>query len=484
MGASLSEHRFDKGKFIAPFNDGIFKEIIQENPWFYNRLPDYLWLALILDYYGRADGLLKCRDVLQILLKHVPGISFPKLSIILNLDTELQTNFYTEIKQVLAHDVLEPLTAVFTYSHYPSFALAFSNTSKISDRIKRINDVLHKYYFHQSNEATDVRYLIAVFLMLDDKLHMPPFQIDNLLKYPTLSHDDIEIRLIRSFIRALEVGMPDEMTPDKEKYLFNFWDGMSKMSDCSLFYFEIDDQCLDANEFMSQIKTQLNYYVELFQGACPLDSKMLVLLGMATYAYKRLLEVVEHDLYNTITGRSIIRVLIENYIMMKYLLKHEAEHEDIWTEYQYYGIGQYKLVVERFHEGDVQLPDSHVAYDYIDLIVSEYKNKDFIDMDTTYFDKKKIREKAIDVDEKDLFGLYYDYDSAFEHGLWGAIRESSLLKCNTASHQYHCVPDIDNLQKMKSVWPDCRKMMIKTMALLNSIYGCPEHLLLEGGRNE
>lgn len=42
-------------------------------------------------------------------------------------------------------------------------------------------------------------------------------------------------------------------------------------------------------------------------------------------------------------------------------------------------------------------------------------------MDTTYFDKKKIREKAIDVDEKDLFGLYYDYDSAFEHGLWGAI---------------------------------------------------------------
>ena len=45
-------------------------------------------------------------------------------------------------------------------------------------------------------------------------------------------------------------------------------------------------------------------------------------------------------------------------------------------------------------------------------------------MDTKYFDKQNIRLKAESVDEKNLFGLYYDYDSSFEHGLWGAIRES------------------------------------------------------------
>ena len=58
-------------------------------------------------------------------------------------------------------------------------------------------------------------------------------------------------------------------------------------------------------------------------------------------------------------------------------------------------------------------------------------------MDTKYFDKQNIRLKAESVDEKNLFGLYYDYDSSFEHGLWGAIRESSFVKCNNPAHKYH-----------------------------------------------
>ncbi len=74
---------------------------------------------------------------------------------------------------------------------------------------------------------------------------------------------------------------------------------------------------------------------------------------------------------------------------------------------------------------------------YIEALVNEFKGEEFIDMDTKYFDKQNIRLKAEDVGEKNLYGLYYDYDSSFEHGLWGAIRESSLLKCNNPAHKYH-----------------------------------------------
>ncbi len=483
-GASLSQHKFKKGKFIAPFNDTNFKDILKENPWLNNRLPEYLWLALILDYYGRTDGLKKCRDVLQALLKHAPDMFLPKLSNILALAPETQVAFYTDIKQIVAPSALEPLTVILTHSHYPEFSRAFTSTTDVSTRIQKINDVIGENSYHQSNEATDVRFMVIVFLLLAQKLQLPRHQFEDLEAYPALSHDHVEMRRIRSFIRAAEIGFPDEITPAKEKYLFDFWDSVSRMSECELFYFVIDSAPPETLKFMTCIKMQLDYYTELFQSTHPLDSKMLVLLGIATYSYKRLLEVVEHDLYNAIAGRSAIRVLIEDYIMMKYLLKHEGEHEDIWTEYQYYGIGQYKLVVERVREAGVELPNSHAVYDYMDLIVSEYKSKDFIDMDTSYFDKKNIREKAIDVGEKDLFGFYYDYDSAFEHGLWGAIRESSLIKCNTPSHQFHCVPDINNLQKMQSVWPDCMNVMRRTMALLYDIYGCPTHLLLEDDDNE
>lgn len=98
---------------------------------------------------------------------------------------------------------------------------------------------------------------------------------------------------------------------------------------------------------------------------------------------------------------------------------------------------------------------------------------------TKYFDKQNIRLKAEDVGEKNLYGLYYDYDSSFEHGLWGAIRESSLLKCNNPAHKYHCVPDVEDETRLKTVLPDCIMIMNKTISFLDEIYGIPEQLLNE-----
>lgn len=69
-------------------------------------------------------------------------------------------------------------------------------------------------------------------------------------------------------------------------------------------------------------------------------------------------------------------------------------------------------------------------------------------MDTRYFGKqnKNIREKSKRVDEQILYSSYCDYDSAYENGLWGAIRESSLLKCNNPTHQYHCVQGVQDIE--------------------------------------
>ncbi len=204
---------------------------------------------------------------------------------------------------------------------------------------------------------------------------------------------------------------------------------------------------------------------------------MLVLLGIATYSFKRIKEVSDHKLSNTIVGRSSVRVLIENYIMMKYLLKNESSREDIWNEFQEYGIGQFKLIVERSREQNPVRENSHVDYKYLEVLVRGFKDEMFLDMDTRYFDNKNIRDKAKIVDENQLYGLYYDYDSAFEHGLWGAIRESSLLNCNNPLHRYHCIPDINDEQNLKSVWPDCVMVMNKTINVLDEIYGIPDSLL-------
>jgi len=250
------------------------------------------------------------------------------------------------------------------------------------------------------------------------------------------------------------------------------------MSECKPFGIEytkdVDDSYVSS--YSSFLKAIFEYFGDLYRITNPLDKKMLVLLGLATYSYKLFSEITDHDLYNSVSGRTIIRIMIEDFIMMKYLLKMESEKPDIWIAYQSYGIGQLKLIVERYLQMTEKPDKSHVDYKYLDIVVGSYGNKEFLNMDTTYFDKKSIRDKAIFVNEKALFDDYYDYDSSFEHGLWGAIRESALLACDAPGHQYHCVPDFMNAQHLKSVWYDAVMVMNKTIRVLEENFGLSDEL--------
>jgi len=296
-------------------------------------------------------------------------------------------------------------------------------------------------------------------------------------QYPDLTHDNHMMPLIRPMVRNLEMMSTNFEANPNIIYLEMFWKRVSELTDCELFsvQFEIE-KISDKKEALENCHKELKYFTDLFHTVSPLDNKMLVLLGITTFSYKRFLELIEHNLYNTITGRSVVRSIVENYIMMKYLILRESEKPNIWEEYQYYGLGQFKLITERYEDSGEEYANSHVDYKYLSLIVEEYKSKDFIDMDLKYFDRHNIRTKAKMVNESDLYNHLYDYDSIYEHGLWGAIRESSLLKCNTASHQFHCVPDIENQQKLKSVWHDSQLLIQKTLNILKELYGYPSHL--------
>ena len=375
---------------------------------------------------------------------------------------------------------LNPLTILYTYSEYPIFVRYFSiHDSRIEERIEMLIDIVNKSYNHQSDFATDIRYVIISFMLITDRIRIfntLEHTIYSIKMYPHLKHSDGEMRAIRPTIRAFEMAAVS-MEQKDEKFIDTFWKGISIMSDCDLFKVEYPTEKYNTQLYMELLCEINKYFTELHQCANPLDNKMTVLLGIETYSYKRLLEVVEHNLFNSISGRTAVRTMIENYIMMKYLLLNETIHDDIWTDFQYYGIAQYKIIVARFRDYEVNLEQSHVDFNYLEALVNEFIREEFIEMDTRYFDKKNIRAKAEEVNEKILYGLFYDYDSAFEHGMWGAIRESSLLKCTSPGHHYHCVPDCYNQQNLKSVWYDCVYVMNKTILLLNEIFGLQPDLL-------
>jgi len=477
--SKLSEHTFKKGRFITPLNSlPMMKELEDEKSWTYGRMPEYIWIGLILKYFGREEGLKKLYYIISKIHNVAPDLYTVRLSEILKIDTNIQEEIYEYIISLGVKDAISPLTIFLTVSQAPVFAKYFYIYKQgIEDRCKAIVETMSEIMDHQSNEATDIRFVAVYFNILSGKMHLLKEQVNLLISYPASKHIDEIMRVARPTVRSLEMMILTFENTDSE-YLKGFWRCVSEMTECDIFVINFPEENRSITAYMESLHEVFVYLSELLIASNMLDEKMNVLLGIATYSYKRLKEIYRHQLFNSISGRSCVRVLIEDYIMMKYLMKNEAFHENIWRDYRLYGMGLYKLVLARHRESDC-LEESHFDEKYIEAIVNEFKGEEFINMDTRYFDKQNIRSKAESVNEKSLFGLYYDYDSSFEHGLWGAIRESSLLKCNNPAHKYHCVPDIEDEIVLKTVLPDCVMIMNKTILFLNELYGIPEQLLNE-----
>ena len=54
---------------------------------------------------------------------------------------------------------------------------------------------------------------------------------------------------------------------------------------------------------------------------------------------------------------------------------------------------------------------------------------------------------------------------------------SRMLKCDNSAHQYHLVPDIDDEQKLKTIFYDCIFIMKKMVSFYATQIDIPEELI-------
>lgn len=406
--SNLSEHTFKKGKFVTPINSiPMMKEFEDEKSWTYGRMPEYLWIGMIFKYFGREEGMRRLYGIISELHRLVPEWYSLRMSQILKLNEDIQKKFYSYIVRMDAKEALAPLTIYLTATRAPIFVEYFyCPEQNVEQRCNTIIETMRELMEHQSFESTDIRFVVLYFNLLSGKTHLMKEQIELLSSYPISTHADEIMRMARPMVRSIELMLLTFEETDS-KFIREFWRCVSDMTDCELFSVEFPNENRGITAYMERLHDVYMYLAELFATAEPLDEKMNVLLGIATYSYKRLLEIYEHNMFNAIAGRSCVRVLIEDYIMMKYLVKNEEMHENIWRDYQLYGIGLYKLVLARHRESGIA-DETHFDENYVEALVNEFKNEEFINMDTRYFDNQKIRIKAEEVNEKDLYGLYYD----------------------------------------------------------------------------
>ena len=105
-------------------------EFEDEKSWTYGRMPEYLWIGLILKYYGRDEGLSKLYRIISALHRLAPELYTARMSQIITLQKDIQKNFYDYIISIGAKEALTPLTIFLTASKAPVFAECFYCTEQ------------------------------------------------------------------------------------------------------------------------------------------------------------------------------------------------------------------------------------------------------------------------------------------------------------------------------------------------------------------
>lgn len=483
--SSLSDHKLNKKKGIVTTPLNALGDLLKPTSWTKERMPEYLWLGLILQHYGRKVGFEKSFQILYEISKIVMSLSHPRLSMILNLSDNDQRKVYDIICSVIDNRILSPLTILYRKDAHPLFnEYFFIPQLRVEDRIKILSAAIKTYSPSQSFEATDLRFLALVLLLFAGRLKFATHLAEHtkfLQEYPHTDHEDEKMRVYRPTVRSMEgnVGM---ILVEDTQFNFKFWRDIGMITPCNPMVIKFDENPENYDEFISDCRRVLEYVLVTNKDKSLADDKFDVIIGSINYALKIFIEIDNKSLGNSILGRHGIRTIIEIYIILKYLLKIEPEKPNIWKDYKFYGISKYKLVLLKARERETELDKtSHFILPIADVIVNETMFEEFIDVDLKYFDKQGIREKSIYVGEKYLYDLFYDYDSSFSHGLWGAIRESTMLHCNNSSHHYHCIPDIHSNQSLSDVKSDCVKIMKKLFSILADIFEMPDSFINKYG---
>ena len=482
----LSDHKLDRKKGIVatPLNDGL-GHLLKLTSWAKERMPEYLWLGLILRHYGRKEGFEKSLQILYEISKSIPSLSHPRLSIVLSLPANDQKKVYEIVCSVIDSSVMSPLTILYRKDAHRLFnEYFFVPQVRVEDRISILTGAIVTYFPAQSFEATDLRFLALTLMLFDGRLRLPREVCNILQEYPNTDHTDELMRMYRPTVRSLEGSMElcmSQTGPVKDnQFNLEFWRDIGMLTPCNLMVIKFDEGLNAQSEFIDDCRTAVEYVVVTNKEKSLADDKFDVIVGSVNYALKIFAEIDSQSLGNSIVGRHAIRTIIEVYIILKYLLRKEPEKPTIWKDYKLYGISKYKLIVLKARESPLQ-ETPHFVLPIADAIVNETMSEEFIDVDLKYFDKQGVREKSIDVGEKELYDVMYDYDSSFSHALWGAIRESAMLHCDNASHQYHCVPDIYSSQRLPDVKPDCEKIMKALFSLLGDAFPLPADFITKYG---
>ena len=489
--SKLSDHKRYKKELKPPFLQ-IGK--VTPSSWIDERLPEMLWAVLVIGNVERektlnffryiADYIQNNPDCYNITLSGIGKFPEAKRKGFI----ERASSWSDEVKTAL-----HPLTLFPNIPAIDDWKNSLDKTIP-KDDWQKLSEAISKSYWHQSQEATDCRWIKLFCIILGGKMKFPREMEDTVrgvFEYPNYG----DLRHIRPFIRASEIAPDPTSKEGSSEWSRNFWQYCFDKTGCipeEAVSEKIKDRQKKLSDEMED--TRKHYFKETIEvrnklidhffstsKVSAIDSRHEGAFGIALYGLTLFIEIIFYRAPLSITGRVALRSLVEACITFKYLLQKEKEESRIWDDYRSYGTGQLKLLYLKLKELGQEI--SSIDIDDLDYLANEDKWVEFVPINLGHWDSVNLRKMSEEVGLKDLYDKYYNYTSGYMHSNWGAVRESVYQKCVNPLHRFHRLPTYD-LPLMPSVTSDARNITNCILECLSEAYPKFDFRLTESDKKE
>jgi hypothetical protein len=479
METKLSDHKQFKKELKPP----LLQINMTPSSWIDARLPEMLWAVLVIGNIERenalnffrhiADYVSKNQDCYNVTLTGISKFTEDKRKEFI----KKATSWSDEVKTALRPLSLFPnLPAVDDWKKFLDQPVAKDDWQKLSKGVS-------KTFWHQSEEATDCRWIKFFCQIVGGKMKF--FNtiegindtLRGVLEYPNYG----DLRHIRPFIRASEI-IPDPTSKDgPSDWSRDFWQYCFDQTGC-IPEEVVSERIKNRQENLSEEmeNTRKHYFKETVDvrnklidhffatsKTSNIDSRHEGSFGLALYGLTLFIEIIFYRVPLSITGRVALRLLVEAYITFKYLLQKEKEESRIWDDYRCYGTGQLKMLYLKLKEIGKEI--SSIGINDLDYLANEDKWIEFVPINLGHWDSANLRKISEEVGLKELYDKYYIYTSGYMHANWGAVRESVYQKCINPLHRFHRIPTYD-LPLMPSVTADAREITNCILECLSEAY--------------
>ncbi|MDF2804405.1 MAG: hypothetical protein K0S61_4310 [Anaerocolumna sp.] len=455
----LDQHEFVKKKLIPPF---MQIPNLKNTSWRDDRLPEMLWAALLLNGIERNEALGILRNGINFLLRGeeegLPQtITHSKLAL---SDITILKGFISTIcVSPIARQALRPL---LLFENLPGFdywreEINLSPTSKdwevLFTTILNCTD-------HQSQMSTDCRWLKVVFGVLTKKLNFPDREsINEIIYYP----DYGDMRKVRPSIRSSEIII--DIEGEVGEWPKSFWTDCLRQTDC----IRIDKKKIEVS---ASTKLEIvDNVIKLFNEHCAstifntdINAKHDSVFGFAFYGLNILRELLVLNSSRSIIGRIALRSLFECYITLKYLVY--KDNDETWNQYRNFGAGQNKLAFLKLDELE-NIPE-FVDIEHLEFLANEDVWQEFLTINLGNWDNKNLRLISTEIDEKELYDMYYIITSGYVHGNWGAVRDAVFETCFNPLHRFHRIAKREIV--LNDVVPDAVIFVDKILEIVDQLY--------------